>query len=295
MAGWMLALGLGLLLGARSGCLSAEGLAVGGERPGIFLEAANIYQARGLAMDAALSHGWGVIERGPTFVVFETYLEEPAVPGPPEDTPPPFTLLRIRADFIRQPAGVNVYLFAQEVWFPRDSREWIADVTQLYRPNLRRALQSLQTRWDSFRWGQDPAVAEDGELPSGEDGQQVDSELDPIDDGGDQRVPDDGLGVRSLQGDPLEAGEPSEPGIDATMTPVPPGEPAPDTELGGTIDVGQWAYYAEQYAEQRGCALGNLGAVLIDENGVMEVHRVYCDDGTSLDVRCDSRSCSLTH
>ena len=39
----------------------------------------------------------------------------------------------------------------------------------------------------------------------------------------------------------------------------------------------------------------SLGAVLIDENGVMEVHRVYCEDGTSLDVRCDSRSCSLTH
>ena len=295
VAGWMLAWGLGMLLGAWSAYLLGADPPAPGERPGIFLEAANIHQARGLAMDAALSHGWGIIERDPAHVVFETYLEEPAVPGPPEDTPPPFTLLRIRADFIRQPAGVNVYLFAQEVWFPRDSREWTADVTQLYRPNLRRALQSLRARWDNFRRDTDPALADDDALPLVRVEDQVDGQSVPPDEDGDPPLLDDGLDMLPSQAEPLDAGDPSEPGIDATTMPVPPEGPGRAAEPVGPADVGQWAYYAEQYAEQRGCALGDLGAILIDEDGLSEVHRVYCEDGTSMDVRCDSRNCALTY
>jgi hypothetical protein len=295
MAGRMLVGGLVLLLSAWAACLDAQGIAVRGERPGIFLEAADIYRARALAMDAALSHGWGVIERGPSFVVFETYLEEPAVPGPPNDTPPPFTLLRIRADFIRQPAGVNVYLFAQEVWFPRDSREWVVDVTPLYRPNLRRALKTLQARWDGVRRSTGMGFYDDGELNQGGAREEVDSQPGPADETGDQALPDDAAGMPPSQDDAVGLDGPTEPGIDATMAPQPPGEPLADAAPLGAVDVGQWAYYAEHYAERHGCALGDLGAVLIDENGVTEVHRVHCQDGSSLDVRCDSRNCALTH
>ncbi len=287
---------LAVLLGLWCGGLLGTGLPARGERPGMFLEAADIPRAKALAMDAALTQGWSIIDRGRTFAVFETRLDEPAMPGPPDETPPPFTLLRIRADFIRQPAGVKVYLFAQEVWFPHEKRQWTADVTPLYRPNLHGALQSLRARWDDFRQRTGRPLRDD-ELPLVRVQRNGDHE--PATGDVDTHLPavDDALGLTPLPADPLPAdgvwGE--EMGIDAGMVPPPPEETTADVAPVGPVDVGRWAYYAEQHAAQRGCNLGDLGAVLIDEDAVTEVHRVYCEDGKSLDIRCDSRSCALTY
>jgi len=127
--------------------LSAVTLAAPGDRPGVLLEGATIARARALALDAALIKGWQVTESGRAHVIFETRLEQPASIGPPGALPPDQTTLRIRADFIATPAGVNTYLYAEEVWWPGSARQWIGDVTQRYRTNLMNALSSLQRQW----------------------------------------------------------------------------------------------------------------------------------------------------
>lgn len=313
----VLALACVLSFAPASWCagLPFGGLPARGERPGIFLQAADIPRAKALAEDAALSQGWVVRERGRTFAVFETALDEPATPGPPDETPPPFTLLRIRADFIRQPAGVNVYLFAQEVWFPRQSRQWVADVTPLYRSNLARALQSLQQRWDRFRRNKGRQLPTDGEPPLVRVEGQAEPRTLPADDDGVVSFSDQVIGAtpvpdHSAVADPAAPGidasmtplpdppadaEPAASGIDASMTPLPRQAPALDIAPSAMPDPGRWAYYAEQHAVQRGCDLDDLGAVLIDEGEHTEVHRVFCVGGSTLDVRCDSRSCALTY
>lgn len=53
------------------------------DRPGIFLQGASVPRAKGLALDAALIRGWKVALSEPSFVVFETKLDQPASIGPP--------------------------------------------------------------------------------------------------------------------------------------------------------------------------------------------------------------------
>ncbi len=119
-----------------------------GDRPGIFLEGASVPRAKGLALDAALIKGWHVVETERNHVIFETILEEPASIGPPNAVAPDYTLLRIRADFVETPAGVNAYLYAEEIWYAGSSKEWSTDVTPQYRANLTNALSSLQSQWE---------------------------------------------------------------------------------------------------------------------------------------------------
>lgn len=62
----------------------------------------------------------------------------------------------------------------------------------------------------------------------------------------------------------------------------------------GTATVGTWAYYAERYAESRGCTPTDAGAVLETSGSEWEQHRVTCRDGRSLRVHCRSGDCT-TH
>ncbi|TVQ92349.1 MAG: hypothetical protein EA400_03805 [Chromatiaceae bacterium] len=116
-------------------------------RPSIFLEGASVPRAKALALDAALIRGWQIADSGPAHSVFETWLEDPASPGPPGAVAPAQTLLRIRADFIATPAGVNAYLQAEEHWYPGTAEHWSDGVTARYRANLANALASLERQW----------------------------------------------------------------------------------------------------------------------------------------------------
>ena len=55
--------------------------------------------------------------------------------------------------------------------------------------------------------------------------------------------------------------------------------------------TGVWAYYAEHYARIRGCSLAGEGAVLVEETKAYEVHRVYCEGGTTFLVKCNAGTC----
>lgn len=56
--------------------------------------------------------------------------------------------------------------------------------------------------------------------------------------------------------------------------------------------VGTWAYYAERYAQSRGCELNEQGAVLEAAGESWEHHRVGCLDGSEMRIRCRYGDCT---
>jgi hypothetical protein len=56
--------------------------------------------------------------------------------------------------------------------------------------------------------------------------------------------------------------------------------------------VGTWAYYAEDYAQSRGCVLTDAGARLESAGSDWERHRVPCQDGRLLHVYCRFGDCT---
>lgn len=66
----------------------------------------------------------------------------------------------------------------------------------------------------------------------------------------------------------------------------PPRPPASDQRRLGT-----WAYYAERYAEERGCRLAEQGAVLLSTSNQAELHRVHCQSGQTMRISCRHGEC----
>jgi hypothetical protein len=90
---------------------------------------------------------------------------------------------------------------------------------------------------------------------------------------------------------------PSSAGLPAATTPA---IPAPAAAPAGGNDMlvlnsgarkGLWAYYAEDYARLRGCALSELGAVLLQETATYELHEVHCAGGPNFLLRCQGGVC----
>lgn len=68
-----------------------------------------------------------------------------------------------------------------------------------------------------------------------------------------------------------------------------PSSIAPDSS---TLGVGEWAYYAERYAESRGCLLTDQGAILDAAGQGWEHHRIACQDGSVILVACYYGECT---
>ncbi|MGB5833919.1 MAG: hypothetical protein WBG92_18295 [Thiohalocapsa sp.] len=230
-----------------------------GDRPSVFLQGASVPRAKALALDAALIKGWQVTSSEPNFVIFETKLEVPASVGPAGAIPPDRTLLRIRADFVETPAGVNTYLFAEEIWYAGTTKEWISDVTPQYRRNLANALSSLQSQWTQFSRNH-PAKSRSA--------------------------------TEALETQPKIRVAPTESRMQPRV-PAPLRPPSSEAIAPTVVDVavGTWAYHAEQFAVERGCSLNEIGAELISGDSASELHRVHCASGSSVLVRCDREAC----
>jgi hypothetical protein len=254
---------------------AAESMADGAPR--VLLSGANIPRAKALALDAALIKGWRVAESEPTHVVFEIDLDTPATAGPPGATPPERTLLRIRADFDRVEGGVAASLRAAEHWYAGTPQAWHTDVTDAYRTNLMNALQSLHDQWTAIA----PAAAAVGARSHPERRSR------PQPSG-----PTTAPGFRQ---------EPKQAAVGRTPSRAGPAVSAPRPVLPESgiaakppehDPVGVWAYHAEEYAAARGCVLGDRGAILVDDRDGSELHRVHCDGGGSVLVRCDRTACT---
>jgi hypothetical protein len=68
----------------------------------------------------------------------------------------------------------------------------------------------------------------------------------------------------------------------------------PDTGSSHRGQIGTWAYYAERYAESRGCELTPAGALLEASGPDWEQHRVGCRDGRSMRVLCRHGDCTTS-
>jgi len=85
----------------------------------------------------------------------------------------------------------------------------------------------------------------------------------------------------------------------ATYTPSAPSQPTPEPVASGdhmlTLSpagrTGVWAYYAEQYARLRGCAIDEAGAQLIENRADGEVHKVSCVGSASFLLKCQNGVC----
>ncbi|TVQ92350.1 MAG: hypothetical protein EA400_03810 [Chromatiaceae bacterium] len=110
-------------------------------------------------------------------------------------------------------------------------------------------------------------------------------------------VPAPGSPPTPQPGSPLAA-----PGLTApaatTLPPLlsMPATPAPNDMLvlNANARKGLWAYYAEEHARRRGCAVGALGAVLLQEAATYELHEVHCDGSNNFLLRCQGGVCQET-
>jgi hypothetical protein len=230
-----------------------------GQAPSTLLLHAQLAEALTFASETARQRGWAVVASGPTSVTFEQPLDSEADGS--------VSLLRITATGTESPGGVTVSLAAQEV---RPASGTAQDVTQRYRDNLLNALDSLATKW-GLRPGARPLAS-----PAATSAPQPSAVMAPA-------VVTPVAPVSRL------APTPATP----ASSPMPPGQiPVPDETLDQPHHVGTWAYYAERYAEGRGCTLADLGAVLEGRTGGVELHRVYCTDGRQVLVRCVAGSCA---
>jgi hypothetical protein len=68
----------------------------------------------------------------------------------------------------------------------------------------------------------------------------------------------------------------------------------PDMGSNHRGQTGTWAYYAERYAESRGCELTPAGALLEASAPDWEQHRIGCRDGRSMRVLCRHGDCTTS-
>lgn len=69
-------------------------------------------------------------------------------------------------------------------------------------------------------------------------------------------------------------------------------EPTPSQPPTALPRVGTWAYYAEDYAQSRGCVLSGSGAELEAAGQDWERHLVTCQDGRQIRVYCRYGDCA---
>jgi hypothetical protein len=237
-----------------------------GQAPSTLLLHAQLAEALTFASETARQRGWAVVATGPSSVTFEQPLDS--------DADGSVFLLRITATGIESPGGVTVSLAAQEV---RPASGAAQDVTQRYRDNLLNALDSLATKWGLRPGARPPASPAAAPVPTS-------APTSP---------PQPGAVMAPMVLTPVApVSPPAQTPAPPAAPPMPPGQMLVRSETQAqSHPVGTWAYYAERYAEARGCTLADLGAVLEGRTGGVELHRVYCTDGRQVLVRCAAGSC----
>lgn len=85
-------------------------------------------------------------------------------------------------------------------------------------------------------------------------------------------------------------------GLPRGVTPAVPAvsDAAPRNDMLVLNDSGRkglWAYYAEDFARLRGCAIGDRGATLLQETPAFELHEVTCVDADNMLVKCQGGVC----
>ncbi|MEY6432476.1 hypothetical protein ABC977_08675 [Thioalkalicoccus limnaeus] len=124
------------------------------DHPSLRLHGADLYEARRVAVESALSSGWSMSLTSQGVVLFEQATDPSDGPGS--------SLVRVRADFLTDQDDLIIRLQAIQIDAAGTSAEHATDVTERYRDNLMNALWSLRAKWEARLTVADPAPVERG-------------------------------------------------------------------------------------------------------------------------------------
>lgn len=301
-----------LLLG---GCASQPGRvgAIGAGGPEIMLPGGDLDHARLLAMGMARSKGWTVSQSGERRLILERNLPSNAPQASLLSADAMLTTpkLQVETDLEERRDGILVALRSFIIVNPGTEKERRVDYTDDYQSELLISLNALASAWLENR----ERIASEIPLPPDPDAIQETAEVDPNSAASGDMIaaadPGDAVGTSSLVDTSLDqTGSTS--GATAGATPAVGVSPATTvgtsqapTSVGGAVVAednamlvldgqarrGLWAFYAEASARERGCAVNERGAVLLNTSSEFELHEVQCNGGPNLLLRCQGGVC----
>ncbi|MGB5833918.1 MAG: hypothetical protein WBG92_18290 [Thiohalocapsa sp.] len=314
---------------ALSGCASTSSgkVAIGSisDLPQTMLNGAELDDARAVAMGTARTKGWTIKDAAANRLLLERELSNssPQATALGSSLTPP--TIEVETDLVERSEGTVVALKAFVVTNPGTQEEKRIDYTSDYENQLLISLSSLQSAWLSSR----NKIASKVPLPSEQDAEeQSQSQNDPSVAEPVVAGTPDSPGLSSADASPVVAEPSSAPppqlssaptateapdlgvaqttsalpeasggGLPSTATSAAPvlTEPAPRNDmlvLNSSSRKGLWAYYAEDYARLRGCAIGDRGAVLMQETPTFELHEVECAGSSNMLLKCQGGVCN---
>jgi len=290
------------------------------DKPQIFIPNARVEHVRGVAMGMAKSKGWTFVDSTDDTLLLQRPLNAAAAESiePGAGLGPLPAVVEVRTQFFPRLGGVDVVVDAEASIHRGTDREERVDFTETYQGELMRSLASLQRAWTESRARVVAAVP-----PPSSPTAHANEASAPVPNEGiatakaeaNQNTPDrdtsstpstatltawgnsPALAPAAPSPEPIDSAPTAIPQVAAIPAPVQESSAEP-TDLKDNMvslqqpqDAGTWAYYAEQYARIRGCALAGEGAVLIEKTNAYEVHRVYCEGGTTFQVKCNAGTC----
>jgi len=281
---------------------------VGSSGPEILLPGGGVAEARLLAMGMARSKGWQIAEAGKNRVRLERSLSRAAPQAQRLSPEGVLSEPKLEVETRLQERGndVVVGLSAFVIANPGTEEERRIDYTSEYQDQLLISLNALANAWLENR----ARIASEIPLPPDPDEIVVaDGPVEgALDDFGSQE--DDletSASVASSPPPPVEplplapapavGGAPTaEVAVNATPTPAPTSTDAESQRnemlvLDSQARRGLWTFYAEASARERGCAVGDGGAVLLSTTTAFELYEVQCNAQQNILLRCQGGVC----
>ncbi|WP_200245025.1 hypothetical protein [Lamprobacter modestohalophilus] len=310
------------------GCSSQPtrvGAVAGSSGPEILLPDGGVEEAQLLAMGMARSKGWKITEVGDQRVLLEREL--PASSPQAQMLSPEGVLtrpkLQIETRLRERGNDVVVGLSSSIIVNPGTEQERRVDYTADYQDQLMISLNALASAWLENR----TRIASEIPLPPDPD-QVVIAEAGTVSDDGTAPPSSDTnssaltMPVENTDGATMAAvATPIATPIATSPAPTPPlqtgdGAPREPQPIGSGMSAAQdlnaettlsesnemlvldsqarrglWTFYAEASARERGCAVGERGAVLLSTTTAFELYEVQCAGSPNLLLRCQGGVC----
>ena len=285
--------------------------------PQTLLSGAKLEHARSIAMGTARSKGWNITSAQANQLKLQRDLSASspqAIALGSTLTPPK---MEIETDLVERSDGTIVALKAFVITNPGTTEEKRINYTPDYESQLLISLSSLQSAWLEGR----NQITSRVPIPSADEvAEQEASQDSPTADlvASEPVIASAPAPPATPPAPPATPPSPPQPqitssapnptmpvaspaGLPETAIPaVPPiAGAAPDNAalsndmlvLNSGARKGLWAYYAEDYARLRGCAIGDRGAVLMQETASFELHEVECAGTANIMVKCQGGVC----
>ncbi|MEA3640705.1 MAG: hypothetical protein VBE63_12280 [Lamprobacter sp.] len=292
----------------------------GSSGPEMLLPGGQVEEAQLLAMGMARSKGWTIAETGDRHFLLEREL--------PSDSPQAQLLspegvlsrpkLQVETQLRDRGNDVIVSLSAYVVANPGTEQERRIDYSRDYENQLTISLNALASAWLENR----TRIASEIPLPpdpdqvviaeastAGDTHEPASAEVDPTTTAAaTTTLPMPAAPPTPLPIEPLPTAPPAAPPTPSQMAAAEPREaqgvdvadadvadsPSELNEmlvLDGQSRRGLWTFYAEASARERGCTLGDRGAVLLNTSTAFELYEVQCISSANLLLRCAGGIC----